>query len=533
MTPSRNLASWTLLCLALVGCGESRLTVELRDQTRDSDLAAARITAGKLYSSNDDRLLAGMEQGLLAHLQGDTAGSDQQLEAIAPLVDELRGSHVGDAVLTAVYNDTASTYVGKPFEHTQVDYYRTLNQLITAERADGRWLPASIVPMPKAAMVPAVTADPHAAAKYYEKAVIIARRMTLNQLKETADAAGGKRYDDDPFARLLTAIAVLALDPAQRTESDQQLATAMLTRAMTSYQSQHAALNAGSANFRYETAAAPAIASTLYLRHLHGYDPEFFVSEVARLGMTANDPRLVLPAGSGSVVVLNHVGLITHPQPLQIGIAAIGFSSPDSTTFNWGGITFFAKGPGSEVARTWIALPIPGDVVQKCLAPGGATIIGFEIPVHAPDSPWGIPATVTAGGISTASEVVCDLDAYARSTLKDDQPHVLLKTLIRVAAKQTLVALGASAAHQGNNESAEILSFAINLVGSAVATATESADLRAWLTLPDHVEASLIDLPAGTHSVSIATANGPRDLGTVQVTPGRLTVVTIRSFPAH
>ena len=87
MTPSRKLASWTLLCLALAGCGESRLTVELRDQTRDSDLAAARITAGKLYSSNDDRLLAGMEQGLLAHLQGDAAGSDQQLEAIAPLVD--------------------------------------------------------------------------------------------------------------------------------------------------------------------------------------------------------------------------------------------------------------------------------------------------------------------------------------------------------------------------------------------------------------------------------------------------------------
>lgn len=519
-----------LLGVVLAGCGESRLTVDLREQTQKGDLTAARATADKLYSSGDDRLLAGMEQGLLLHLQGDTTASDQQLDAIAPMVDDLRGVHVGDAILTSLYNDTASTYVGKPYEHTQVDYYRTLNSLITGERAEGRWSPTGILIPAKD--FPPTAGNPASADKAYEKAVITARRMTINQLKETSDAAGGKRYDDDPFARVLAAITVLCIDPAQRAESDGQLAAAMLARAMTAYRTQSDSLGKNN-SFRYEVAAAPELVTTLYLRHLRTYDPELFATEIAKRNIAATDPRVAPPAGSGAVLVLNHVGLITHPQPLQIGIAAIGFKPDHGDSFTWGAISFIATGPGSDICHSWPVLPIPGEVVQKCLAPGGAAVIGFELPAHAPDTPLGIPASVTAGGVTHASEVVCDLDAYARATLKDDQPHVLLKTLLRVAAKQTLVALGAGAAHKQDGDSAQLLSFAINLVGSAIATATESADLRAWLTLPDHIEASLIDLPAGRHPVSISSSDGTRELGTVLVSPGRLTVVPIRTFPSR
>ena len=522
----------TLLGLALTGCGESRLANELRDQTSKDDLVSARKTASELHSSSGDALLAGMEQGLLAHLQGDSADSNSQLDAIAPLVDDLRSAQVADAVLTAVYNDTASKYIGKPYEHTQIDYYRTLNHLIIGERAENRWLPTAMV-LPSKQPVPPPASGPEVAFKAYQAAIIMARRMTVNQLKETSDAADGNRYDDDPFARVLTAIAVMTLDPNQQTESDRQLAAAMLTRSLSAYKSQHDALAASGNKFRYEVAEQPTLATTLFLRHLRTYDPDLFASELAKRGFAANDPRFTPPAGTGSVLVLNHVGLIAQPQPLQIGIAAIGFSSPDSTSFNWGGITFYAKGPGSDIARNWILLPIPGDVVQQCLAPGGATVIGFEIPVHAPDNPNGFPASVTVGDITRAGEVVCDIDAYARSRLKDDQPKVLLKTLLRVAAKQAAVAIGAHAVREQHNQNSDLLAFAINLAGSALATATESADLRAWLTLPDHVEGTLIDVPAGTYPVSMSSPEGTQNLGMVQVTPGRITLVPIRTFPTH
>ena len=522
----------SLLGLALAGCGESRLAKELREQTSKDDLIAARKTASKLYSDNGDALLAGMEQGMLGHLQGDSIDSNRQLDAIAPLVDDLRSAQVVDAVFSAVYNDTASKYIGKPYEHTQIDYYRTLNHLIIGERAENRWQPTGMVLPSKQPLLPPET-GPEVAFKAYQSAIIMARRMTINQLKETSDAADGKRYDDDPFARVLTAIAVMCLDPNQQTESDRQLAAAMLTRSLSAYKSQHNALAASGNLFRYEVAEQPSLATTLYLRHLRTYDPELFASEIATRGFAANDPRFTPPAGTGAVLVLNHVGLIAQPQPLQIGIAAVGFRSPDSTTFNWGGITFFAKGPGSEIARNWILLPIPGNVVQQCLAPGGATVIGFEIPVHAPDSSLPTPSSVTVGDVTRTGEVVCDLDAYARSRLKDDQPHVLLKTLVRVAVKQATVAVGAHAVHDQHNQNSELLAFVINLAGSALATATESADLRAWLTLPDHVEATLIDVPAGSYPVTMSSSEGTQNLGTVQVTPGRITLVPIRTFPTH
>ena len=522
----------SLLGVALAGCGESRLANEIREQTTKNDLTAARKSASELYSDNGDALLAGMEQGMLANLQGDTADSNRQLDAIAPLVDDLRSAQVVDAMLTAVYNDSASKYIGKPYEHTQIDYYRTLNHLIVGERAENRWQPTGMV-IPSKNAVPAPEMGLEVAFKAYQTAIIMARRMTINQLKETSDAAGDKRYDDDPFARVLTAIAVMCIDPTQQTESDRQLAAAMLTRALSAYKTQHDALAAGGNLFRYEVAEQPTLATTLYLRHLRTYDPDLFTTEIAKRGFAANDPRFTPPSGTGAVLVLNHVGLIAQPQPLQIGIAAIGFSSPDSTTFNWGGITFFAKGPGSEIARNWILLPIPGDVVQQCLAPGGATVIGFEIPVHAPDNTNASSASVTVGDVTRSGEVVCDLDAYARSRLKDDQPHVLLKTLLRVAVKQASVAIGSRAVREQHSQNSELLAFAINLAGSALATATESADLRAWLTLPNHVEGTLIDVPAGSYPVTMSSSEGTQNLGTVQVTPGRITLVPIRTFPTH
>ena len=522
----------SLLGVALAGCGESRLANEIREQTTKNDLTAARKSASELYSDNGDALLAGMEQGMLANLQGDTADSNRQLDAIAPLVDDLRSAQVVDAMLTAVYNDSASKYIGKPYEHTQIDYYRTLNHLIVGERAENRWQPTGMV-IPSKNAVPAPEMGLEVAFKAYQTAIIMARRMTINQLKETSDAAGDKRYDDDPFARVLTAIAVMSIDPTQQTESDRQLAAAMLTRALSAYKTQHDALAAGGNLFRYEVAEQPTLATTLYLRHLRTYDPDLFTTEIAKRGFAANDPRFTPPSGTGAVLVLNHVGLIAQPQPLQIGIAAIGFSSPDSTTFNWGGITFFAKGPGSEIARNWILLPIPGDVVQQCLAPGGATVIGFEIPVHAPDNTNASSASVTVGDVTRSGEVVCDLDAYARSRLKDDQPHVLLKTLLRVAVKQASVAIGSRAVREQHSQNSELLAFAINLAGSALATATESADLRAWLTLPNHVEGTLIDVPAGSYPVTMSSSEGTQNLGTVQVTPGRITLVPIRTFPTH
>ena len=58
-------------------------------------------------------------------------------------------------------------------------------------------------------------------------------------------------------------------------------------------------------------------------------------------------------------------------------------------------------------------------------------------------------------------------------------------------------------------------------------TATESADLRSWSTLPDHIEGSLIDLPPGTVQVRLGTY----DLGPVRIEADRLSLVVLRTVP--
>lgn len=526
MSPAR-LSCLVPLAALLVGCGPSRKTERLLDEVTHGEIAKAEATAVDLYGDDaDEALVRHMEIGLVRHLGGDLEGSLKELDAAAPLVDERRKTSVLDAVGTAVVNDSIGAFQGRAYEHTQVDYYRVLDHLLLAQRLESLWTPPRVLWPKGPAPTPIVSTLE--ASDHRQRAIIAARRMTINQLKETEDANPGRRYDDDPFARLLAAAAVATLPPSERTETDEQFAAAMLTRALATYQRQAKDLTAANTPFRYEAAAEPALARTLYLRHLLRYDPEEAQRQLEARQMTAAQVRL--PPGTGSVLVLHHAGFVARPEPLQIGIGAVGFASPKGATcISWGQVVFVVEGPGSEIAKNWVALPIPGDAVQTLLAPGGAAVIGFELPAHRPDVRAPAPARVTVGTTTLDSEVLCDLDAYARATLLDAQPRLLLRTLLRVVAKQAVVAGGSRVIRDQNNPTANLLGFAVNLVGSVAMTATESADLRAWNTLPDRVEGALLDLPAGSHAVTVTTSTGPCDLGQVRVVPGRLTVVALRS----
>ena len=523
----RRLTALVPLAALLVGCGPSRTTERMLDEVAHGEMAKAEVSAVDLYGSDsDEALVRHMEIGLIRHLGGDLEGSLKELDAAAPLVDDRRKASFTDAVTTAIVNDTVGAFQGRAYEHTQVDYYRVLDHLLMAERQESLWNPPRLF-WPRGPLPPAPL-NPLSAADHRQRAVIAARRMTINQLKETEDANKGRRYDDDPFARLMAGVVVASLPPQERTESDEQFAAAMLARALTAYA--HQAKTLGSDQpFRYEATAEPAIARTLYLRQLLRYDPEEAQRQLEQRQLTK--AQVLPPPGSGSILVLHHAGFAARPEPLQIGIGAMGFSAPaGSTCVSWGSVVFVVEGPGHEIAQRWPVLPIPGEVVQTLLAPGGAAVIGFELPAHRTDVRVPGPAKVLgAGAEPVEAEVLSDIDAYARATLKDEQPHLLVKTLLRVVAKQAAVAAGSRAIRDQNNPYANLLGFAVNLVGSAAMTATESADLRAWNTLPNRIEGSLLDLPPGSHHLTVTTTTGSCDLGEVRVVPGRLTVVALRT----
>ncbi len=535
----------SVVAIALSGCGESRHSIAMLEGLRTGDATAAAGSAEQLYNDGDDALVKQMQLGLIQHLGGDLQQSERNLDQAAALVDDRRKSDALGTAASWLVNDKVTAYAGRAFEHLQVDYYRTLNRILQRQQRDGTWQPPTLL----WGMVskPAVQTPPELPpVELGERAIISARRMTVDQLAETRDLQDGRRYDDDPFARTIAACAVYALPPEERTESDQQLAMAMLTKALEVYRVQRETLGNGKQPFYYEVPAEPAWVRRLWWRHLKTYDPESFGQQLLTQAKSASDIQL-LPEGQGMLLVLHHAGLITRLEPLQIGVGAIGFKTPEPsaeerarghscTGFSWGSLAFYAKGPGSSIASSWVALPIPGDLVQNLLAPGGATVIGFELPVHRDDGSNPPPATVRIDEQSGETlTVVSDLDAYARASLKDEQPRLLLRTLTRVVAKQAAVAIGTRAVQKSDKDHGDVLGFLVNLAGSALATYSEQADLRCWSTLPDHVEAALIDLPAGEHRLALTTAPAPAagtiDLGTVRIHPGRLTVVTTRTLP--
>jgi hypothetical protein len=300
------------------------------------------------------------------------------------------------------------------------------------------------------------------------------------------------------------------------------------------------------------------LVETFFIRHSRAYDQASFDERLTQYGLKADDPRLTtaaLPKGHGMVLVLNHVGFITHPEVLDIRAVAAQFRGTIQPTpaeaargysahrFNMGGVVFWAKGPGADVVNFWAPIPVPGDLVSKAIAPGGAAFMGFALPVHATDKPIPLPAKVrakpAAGGMDIVAgmEVLSDLDAFARATLKDEQPGVLAKTMIRAVAKQIAAAQTAREVEQAvkrkskDDGTAEALGLLTNLFASTAATLSEVADTRAWTTLPNHIEGTLLDLPPGNYTLTLDTAYGPVECGGITVQADRLVVVPVRTFP--
>ena len=538
---------------------ESHFTGEI------AEVGGSPTTKDKINAKQS--LLWHMERGLVDHVFGDLLSSNLHLDRAGELVDERRTKTLVTEVGTFAANDTIRDFPGTAFEHTQVDYYRALNRVLQAEQREGIYLPTHILaplpPKPNEKRAVASTLwtlngnDGVSAADNYDRAINFSRRMTINQLQETKEAAGSNRYNDDPFARFLAATLTYAPKIGDRAEANRQFADVMLKKSMEGYTKQ-AEILTGKQPFRYEVSRRPETVERMYIRHCRAYDPDAFERSLSQYGLSATDPRIqnaALPAGHGSVLVLNHVGYITHPEVLDIRFVAAQFSGSQNPTpaqaaqghtsskFYIGAVAFWATGPGSDVVKTWGALPIPSDLVQKLIAPGGAAFIGFAIPVHDVDRPILPPGTVRArpagstsnvGDFAKPLEVLTDLDAYARATLKDDQPGVLAKTMIRTAAKQTAVAVASHQVEKQNKDKdgvGQLLGLAVNLIGSAAMTFSEVADTRAWTTLPDHISGTLLDLPAGRYTLTIDTVLGPVECGGVIVEPGRVVVVPVRTFP--
>lgn len=140
-----------------------------------------------------------------------------------------------------------------------------------------------------------------------------------------------------------------------------------------------------------------------------------------------------------------------------------------------------------------ITIPIPAPVVG---------IVPVSFPLLDSDPSAGLMATsIKLPGNNTVNlEKITNIDAMAKKSLRNRLPAIIVRGLIRSAAKATSQA----AAYKQST----IAGLAVN----AMNVATESADERTWKTAPSSISIARAKLPLGKNKIMVNSSIGPREL---------------------
>src|SRR6476661_4763237 len=133
-------------------------------------------------------------------------------------------------------------------------------------------------------------------------------------------------------------------------------------------------------------------------------------------------------------------------------------------------------------------------------------LVPISFPVITP-SAWAPRPNALAvdGAGSVPLAPITSVDLMARRRLKDDMPSIMLRASVRAAASAVAQVQTQRSADRGNN-AAGLASMIVTL-GSVLMA---GADDRTWRTLPSDISIARARLPAGVHSVTIQTPQGPR-----------------------
>ena len=132
--------------------------------------------------------------------------------------------------------------------------------------------------------------------------------------------------------------------------------------------------------------------------------------------------------------------------------------------------------------------------------------------------------SVRAGGVEVDGVLVEGVGAIARRTLQDKEDAILARTVARALTKYII-------SEKAEDES-EILGFLVNMLGMA----TEMADTRSWLSLPDEVHMARLSPPPGTIDLVVEFLNGRGQviesgmIPQVVVDPDATTFLSYRSY---
>ncbi|MBD3184186.1 hypothetical protein GF312_18015 [Candidatus Poribacteria bacterium] len=151
-------------------------------------------------------------------------------------------------------------------------------------------------------------------------------------------------------------------------------------------------------------------------------------------------------------------------------------------------------------------------------------LLRVSIPEYKSNRPRIKHMHVKTDGIEISASKVEDVEAIAFKNFQERQPIILLRTIARGLTKYL--------AYRQVRKKSEGLGLLANIVN----VATESADTRSWLTLPNSFSIARLNLPPGKHNISLIfyDERGRKiesaDIPDVEIKSGSFSFINYRTF---
>lgn len=153
----------------------------------------------------------------------------------------------------------------------------------------------------------------------------------------------------------------------------------------------------------------------------------------------------------------------------------------------------------------------------------------FSVPefVQRPQTVGAIELRMTGASAPLRTSSIEDVARVAKENLADRMAWLAVKSALRGALKyEATRQLGRELGK--NNDSGEAIGY---IVGGLLTMATERADLRAWMTLPDTWQAARMFVAPGEHELFLDAVGGDSvRLGAFQLAPGETMFVLARTL---
>ncbi|MFT5757380.1 MAG: hypothetical protein ACI9LM_002109 [Alteromonadaceae bacterium] len=147
-----------------------------------------------------------------------------------------------------------------------------------------------------------------------------------------------------------------------------------------------------------------------------------------------------------------------------------------------------------------------------------ARYFSFSLPVYRDETMIYQQAKLTVNGHEYQAEEIIKLQSLASKHLSDQLPGLVTRQAVRVIAKEQL-------RNQLSHKGGDIGNILANLYNMA----SEQADTRSWLTLPNNVQIVRVTLPIGKQQISLTVA-GKTQLIDVDINKDRLSLVNVTSL---